>query len=97
MWAGTFQMPSDYRHAGDAPVPVRSKTAPERRVSRAVSSDDWSGRASGGCNIKGNRNRKVQWIQGVPGVPRYDGTRADGVFCTGAEARAAGYRRAIVR
>ena len=24
IWAGTFQMPSDYRHAGDAPVPVRT-------------------------------------------------------------------------
>jgi hypothetical protein len=30
MWAGTFQMPSDYRHAGDAPVPVRSKSAQKR-------------------------------------------------------------------
>ena len=44
----------------DLPAPPEGKTAPERRVSRAVSSDDWSGRASGGCNIKGNRNRKGQ-------------------------------------
>ena len=33
----------------------------------------------------------------VPGMPRYDATRAEEVFCTEAEARAAGYRRAIVK
>ena len=97
MWAGTFQMPSDYRHAGGAPVPTRSKTTPERRVSRTVSSGDWSGRASGNCNIKGNRNRKGQWIYHVPGMPYYDRTRPEELFCTEAEAQAAGYRRAIVR
>jgi hypothetical protein len=46
---------------------------------------------------KGNRNRKGQWIYHVPGMPYYDATRAEEVFCTEAEARAAGYRRAIVR
>jgi endonuclease YncB( thermonuclease family) len=96
IWAGTFQMPSDYRHAGDAPVPVRSKSPQKRSAPRAVSSD-WSGRASGSCNIKGNRNRKGQWIYHLPGMPYYDATRAEEVFCTEAEARAAGYRRAIVR
>ena len=30
-------------------------------------------------------------------MPCYDATRAEEVFCTEAEARAAGYRRAIVR
>ena len=90
-------MPSDYRQSGDAPVPVRSKSAQKRSAPRVVSRDDWSGRASGGCNIKGNRNRKGQWIYHVPGMPYYDATRAEEVFCTEAEARAAGYRRAIVR
>ncbi len=33
----------------------------------------------------------------VPGMPRYDRTRPGEVFCTEAEARAAGYRRAIVK
>ncbi len=33
----------------------------------------------------------------VPGMPRCGATRAEGGFCTEAEARAAGYRRAIVR
>ena len=49
------------------------------------------------CNIKGNRNRKSEWIQHVPGMPYYDATRAEGVLCTEAEALAAGYRRAIVQ
>jgi hypothetical protein len=61
-------MPSDYRHAGEAPVPVRSKTAPERRVSRAVSSD-WSDRASGGCNIKGNRTGRAGGSTACPAAP----------------------------
>jgi endonuclease YncB( thermonuclease family) len=95
LWAGTFQMPSDYRHAGDAPTPVR-KSAPKRSGPKAVSSD-WQARASGNCNIKGNRNRKGQWIYHVPGMPYYDQTRPEEIFCTEAEARAAGYRRAIVR
>jgi endonuclease YncB( thermonuclease family) len=93
IWAGTFQLPSDYRHSDDAPVPVRSKSSPER----GVSSSDWQARATGNCNIKGNRNRKGQWIYHVPGMPYYDRTRAEELFCTEAQARAAGYRRAIVR
>ena len=92
IWAGAFQMPSDYRHAGDAPVPVRSKSAQKRSAP-----SDWSARASGNCNIKGNRNRKGRRTYHVPGMPRYDRTRAEELFCTEAEARAAGYRRAIVR
>ena len=93
IWAGTFQMPSDYRHAGDAPVPQRPKTR-ERAV---ASSSGWQARSSGTCSIKGNRNRKGQWIYHVPGMPYYEATRAEEIFCTEAEARAAGYRRAIAR
>ena len=96
IWAGTFQMPSDFRHAGDAPAPVRPKTSTKRSAPRAVSSD-WQARASGNCNIKGNRSRRGDWIYHVPGMTYYDQTRPEEVFCTEAEARAAGYRRAIVR
>jgi hypothetical protein len=53
--------------------------------------------ATGTCSIKGNRNRKGRRIHHVPGMPYYDRTRPEEVFCTEAEARAAGYRRAIVR
>jgi hypothetical protein len=95
LWAGTFQMPSDFRHAGDASVPVR-KSAPRRSGPKAVSSD-WQARANNNCNIKGNRNRKGQWIYHMPGMPYYDQTRPEEIFCTEAEAQAAGYRRAIVK
>ena len=33
----------------------------------------------------------------MPGMPYYDATRAEEVFCTEAEIRAAGYRRAMVK
>ena len=92
IWSGTFQMPSEFRHTDAAPVPRAAARSRERpvSVSRSVSS-------SGGCNIKGNRNRKGQWIYHVPGMPYYDQTRPEEIFCTEAEARAAGYRRAIVK
>ena len=96
IWAGTFQMPSDFRHAGDTPVPVRPKTSTKRSAPRAVSSD-WQARATGNCNIKGNRSRRGEWIYHVPGMPYYDQTRPEEIFCTEVEARAAGYRRAIVK
>jgi endonuclease YncB( thermonuclease family) len=95
IWAGTFEMPSDFRHSGDVPAPLR-KSVPKRSAPKAVSSD-WQGRASGNCNIKGNRNRKGQWIYHLPGMPYYDQTRPEEIFCSEAEAQAAGYRRAIVR
>jgi endonuclease YncB( thermonuclease family) len=93
IWAGTFQMPNEYRHAGDEPIPQRPKT----REKAIASSSGWQARASGNCNIKGNRNGKGQWIYHVPGMPYYDQTQPEELFCTEAEARAAGYRRAIVR
>jgi endonuclease YncB( thermonuclease family) len=95
LWAGTFEMPADFRHAGEAPAPA--KAAPRRTADRKASSSDWAGRAQANCNIKGNRNRKGQWIYHVPGMPYYDQTRPEEIFCTEAEAQAAGYRRAIVR
>ena len=75
---------------------LRPKASAKRSAPRTVSSD-WQSRASGNCNIKGNRNRKGQWIYHLPGMPYYDRTRPEEIFCTEAEARAAGYRRAIVR
>lgn len=96
LWAGIFQMPADYRSAESA-EPRREKAAPQtRKPSRAVSSN-WAGRAAANCNIKGNQNRKGQWIYHMPGMPYYDQTRPEEIFCTEAEAQAAGYRRAIVK
>jgi hypothetical protein len=95
LWAGTFERPDQYRHEGEA-TPVR-RSVTRRTGPKIVSSNDWQGRATANCNIKGNRNRKGQWIYHVPGMPYYEQTRAEEIFCTEAEARAAGYRRAIVR
>lgn len=50
-----------------------------------------------GCVIKGNRNRRGQWIYHLPGMPYYAITRAEEMFCSEAQAGAAGYRRAVVR
>lgn len=96
LWSGEFQMPHAFRAAeqpapssppSDARTNIRSKTQPAQVVRPAKSA----------CNIKGNRNRKGQWIYHMPGMLYYDQTRAEDIFCTEAEAQAAGYRRAIVR
>jgi hypothetical protein len=46
--------------------------------------------------IKGNRGSHG-WIYHVPGMPYYEKTQAEEIFCTEDQARAAGYRRARVR
>ena len=52
--------------------------------------------ADSGCVIEGNQGRNG-WIYHVPGMPSYAQTRAEQMFRSEAEARAAGYRRAKVR
>jgi len=91
IWASQFQTPSDYRMSLLPPAAVaapRTVQPPPRRSGLVAPS---------GCVIKGNRNRRGQWIYHLPGMPYYDQTRAEEMFCTEAEAQAAGYRRAIVR
>jgi endonuclease YncB( thermonuclease family) len=93
IWSGTFDMPQDVRAAQrDEPK------APTRRASaggapRPVKNE----RRVGPCVIKGNHSRRGTWIYHLPGMPYYAQTRAEQMFCTEAEAQAAGYRRAIVR
>lgn len=95
IWGSTFTMPSQHRlaHTPKPASPGRSdglgRVQNNRREATNVVSRD--------CRIKGNRNRKGQWIYHLPGMPYYDVTRAEDFFCSEAEARAAGYRRAIVR
>lgn len=96
VWSGTFQKPADFR----AEERSQGRTQPTQSApirSPGARSNDWAGRAKANCRIKGNRNRKGQWIYHVPGMPYYDQTRAEEIFCSEAEAQAAGYRRAIVR
>jgi endonuclease YncB( thermonuclease family) len=94
IWAGSFERPNEYRHPTQAKPSERHTGA---RPKTSASARDWAGRSQANCNIKGNRNRKGQWIYHLPGMPYYDQTRPEEIFCTEAEAQAAGYRRAIVR
>ena len=91
LWAGTFEMPSQYRHEGEA----RPEPGSATRTGRAPRTQSLSAQPSG-CAIKGNRGSHG-WIYHVPGMPYYEQTRAEEIFCTEAEARAAGYRRARVK
>lgn len=90
LWSGTFEMPSDHRASGrgDAAVP---------RIRATASHPSPAIRHRGGCTIKGNRSRRGEWIYHLPGMPYYEQTRPEDIFCSEAEARAAGYRRAKVR
>jgi len=91
IWRSTFDLPEYYRLA-QAPEPsAQGRSAQASRPPARQSA------TSVGCPIKGNRNRRGQWIYHLPGMPYYDATRAEEMFCTETEAQAAGYRRAIVR
>lgn len=91
LWSSNFQAPSEYRHAGD-PRPAREahRGRQSRQPKVAVSS------GGAGCVIKGNQGSNG-WIYHLPGMPFYDRTKAEQMFCSEAEAQAAGYRRAKVR
>lgn len=89
MWAGTFTLPSEVRAAKSVPK-QHVRPSPSRPAARQPF-------APSACNIKGNRSRRGEWIYHVPGMPYYEQTRAEEVFCTEADARVAGYRRAQVR
>jgi len=93
IWASTFQLPQDFRHANEARAEAVARPAPQGRASPRASVPA----PMGHCAIKGNRNRRGQWIYHLPGMPYYEATRAEEIFCTEPEAQAAGYRRAIVK
>ena len=95
IWSSSFVLPEDYRLAQQPREEERQTrqtvVSPRARRSTTASAPP------GGCVIKGNRNRKGQWIYHLPGMPYYDVTRPEEIFCSEAQAQAAGYRRAIVR
>jgi endonuclease YncB( thermonuclease family) len=94
IWASAFALPEEWRAENafhEAQASAHSRADQKRPMTRATPP------SSGNCTIKGNRNRKGQWIYHLPGMPYYDATRAEEWFCTEAQAKAAGYRRAIVR
>jgi hypothetical protein len=103
IWAGTFEMPSDVRSAAAHPMltprerPIRNVAALRVRAGAFSSRGRAVPAHSGGCTIKGNHSRRGEWIYHLPGMPYYSRTRAEAMFCSEAEAKAAGYRRAIVK
>jgi endonuclease YncB( thermonuclease family) len=84
VWTSDFEAPSDFRReeraAASAPRVVRGGQVVS--VAPAV-----------GCLIKGNRNRRGEWIYHLPDTTYYGETRAEEMFCTEAAAQAAGYRK----
>ena len=87
IWSSTFLLPSDYRHSK---LPAAFASIPATRQRTNADSPT----RTGGCLIKGNRNRRGEWIYHIPDMPYYEQTRAEEMFCTEAQAEAAGYRRA---
>ena len=84
IWQGEFQPPWEWRAAQRNSSPVVPLFAP-------VTSD--------GCDIKGNISRSGERIYHVPGMRGYDQTQineraGERWFCSEAEARSAGWRRA---
>lgn len=88
VWGSSFELPEDYRADG------REKASGPVWLARTPTAAPAS---SGGCLIKGNRGRRGKWIYHLPGMPYYDETRAEEMFCTEAQARAAGYRKSRAR
>lgn len=83
LWVSNFVSPEEYRAALSEPAPAPA------RVSRPAAARS----GSSSCLIKGNRSRRGEWIYHLPGKPYYAETRAEEMFCTEADAIAAGYRR----
>jgi len=93
LWAGSFEMPADYRHEAE---PVASAVRVARPVRSKQERSSSAPAVGGGCVIKGNQGSNG-WIYHLPGMPYYSQTKAEQMFCSEAQARAAGYRRAKVR
>lgn len=92
IWGSLFESPYEFRQRKLPPVSAAAPT-----IHRSATSGGRVGPFASGCVIKGNRNRRGQWIYHLPGMPYYDQTRAEEIFCTEEQAQRAGYRRAIVR
>jgi endonuclease YncB( thermonuclease family) len=85
IWGSEFEVPADYRHRHER---LAVAARPVVRTVRPSAQTSFSG-----CSIKGNHSRKGELIYHLPGMPYYAETRAEEMFCSEAEAQAAGYRR----
>jgi len=93
IWAGTFERPADWRAANRRDEAPRI-TRPAAPAKAAPPSTNRVWRNRFGCAIKGNISRRQgEGIYYLPGMKYYDETRPEALFCTEAEAQAAGYRR----
>jgi endonuclease YncB( thermonuclease family) len=93
IWSSEFEAPEAFRSANQPSIQNEAQLAP-----LIVRSGRQQQPAAGsGCVIKGNRNRRGEWIYHLPGMPYYEATNPEEMFCTEAQAQAAGYRRARVR
>ncbi|MBO6767341.1 MAG: thermonuclease family protein [Erythrobacter sp.] len=92
LWGSTFAMPWEWRAANPRATPQPSPREASPHYNPQVSQERVY-RDAKGCLIKGNRSRRGEWIYHLPGRPYYEATRAEEMFCTESEARAAGYRR----
>lgn len=98
LWSSVFDMPAAWRaaHPRQEAVARIAKPEPAARDARRRPPPNVAA-PRGSCAIKGNHSRRGEWIYHLPGMPYYDQTRPEAMFCTEAQARAAGYRRANVR
>ncbi|WP_067612126.1 thermonuclease family protein [Erythrobacter sp. QSSC1-22B] len=93
IWRSEFVLPEYHRLAkGEAAAPPVLEDRPASRQRRSQTADQ----VDYGCTIKGNRSRRGDWIYHLPGMKYYQATRAEEVFCSETEARAAGYRRSKI-
>jgi len=90
IWSSTFAQPEDFRAANQ---PTQLADAPDRPVLPGPRIQARTISAPSGCRIKGNHSRKGEWIYHMPGMPYYEQTRPEAMFCSEEEARRAGYRR----
>lgn len=88
IWAGTFELPEELRHSAEA-----GRLKPSQPVERPVIVTGSKPRPEGNCRIKGNKSRRGTLIYHLPGMPYYEQTVAEEIFCTERDAKAAGYRR----
>lgn len=93
IWGAQFEMPVAYRAAHPRQFYPGPKPVPQCRASQSAASPSYPSKS---CDIKGNRNRKGEWIYHLPCMPYYEAARSEDFFCSEAQAIAAGYRRAIV-
>ncbi|MCV0382607.1 MAG: thermonuclease family protein [Erythrobacter sp.] len=93
LWNSEFQMPRDWRAENlpdSKPAAAPRTSAPPRPTASRSYRNEF------GCAIKGNRSRRGDWIYHLPGQQYYSQTRPEELFCSEADAQAAGYRRSKV-